>query len=113
MTKKEFAKKYVISAVLLFFALFLLSALILFLLAYSGKTDLENSRIILTALAAAIIPCGSFTGFVMVFTKIKTLTKFWKIALCVLFPVTLTVITVLGIVSFLPYLIYSVFILIK
>lgn len=113
MTKKEFAKKYVISAVLLFFVLFLLSAMILFSLVYSGNADLENSQILLTALAAAMIPCGSFTGFVMVFTKIKTLTKFWKIALCVLFPITLTVITILGVVSFLPYLVYSVVVLIK
>lgn len=113
MTKKELAKKYIIIAVIMFFVLFLISALIVFSLVYSGRADLENYQILLTALAAAIIPCGSFTGFVMVFTKIETLTRFRKIALCVLFPFTLTIITVLGIASFLPYLVYSIVIVVK
>lgn len=113
MTKKDLAKKYIISAVILFFALLLISALIVFSLNGRGSVDFENDQLILLALGSAIVPCGSFTGFVMVFTRIKELTKFWKIAICVLFPITLAIITAVGILSFLPYIVYSFVIIIK
>lgn len=113
MTKKELAKRYVISAVIMLFALFLVSSLLLFSLAYSGYVNMEYYQLLLIALAVSLVPCGSFTGFVIVFTKIKTMTRFWKIALCILFPITLSVITVLGIASFLPYLVYSIIVLVK
>lgn len=113
MTKKELAKKYIIRAVSMFAALFLISALIVFSLNGRGSMEFEFPHLLLLALAGAIIPCGSFTGFVMVFTEIKKLTKFWKIAICIFFPVTLAVITMLGILSFLPYTVYSLAVIIK
>ncbi|MFR5875614.1 MAG: hypothetical protein ACLUFN_03910 [Eubacterium sp.] len=112
---KKTAKKYLLSVLILFTVTAIISALIIFGISASGNSNLDLSiqQSILLSLACAVIPSGSFTGFAFVFLNIKQITKFWKIALCVLFPVTLAVINIFGIIALMPSIIYSIIVIVK
>lgn len=112
---KKTAKKYLVSVLILFIVTAIISALIIFTINATGnsKLDLTVQQGVLLSLACAAVPSGSFTGFTVVFLRINEINKFWKIALCVFFIVTLAVINVFGIIALIPAIIYSITVLIK
>lgn len=112
---KKTAKKYLISVLILFTVTALISALIIFTVSATGnsKLDLSVQQGVLLSLACAAVPSGSFTGFTLVFLRLNEINRFWKIALCVLFVITLAVINIFGIIALVPAIIYSITVLAK
>jgi hypothetical protein len=107
---RKTAKKYLISVTALFVVTALISALIIFSLIASGISNvyLSVGQGALVSIACALIPSGSFTGFTVAFVRVKELTKFWKIMICV-FPIVVVVaINIFGVVAIIPTVIYSI-----
>lgn len=115
MTKKQIAKRFLISALALFFALLLVSLLIVFGFYFSGKmtADFTPAQLLLMSVAGAYIPTASYTGFCVCFINVNEFSKFAKFAIVFLFPLTLVFITLVGIIMVVPTIIKSIIILIK
>ena len=107
MDKKKFAKRYILSLTgLYFFGAVFLFLLLFFLSSRNDVTNaLEINQVIALSLALPLLPCASYTGFVLAFKNIKELNKLWIIAICIFFPVTLLFITIYGAIMIVPSLI--------
>ncbi len=107
MNDKKFAKRYIISM----FALYFVGAVFLFLLLFflSSRNDVNNAleinQVIALSLLLPLLPCASYAGFCSAFWKVKEFSAFQKIAICVFFPITLSVITLYGFIMIIPSLI--------
>lgn len=110
MDNKKYAKIYIFSLLGLYF----IGALIIFLLTFfiSNRNDVNNAleinQIIVISLLLPLVPCASYAGFCTAFGRIKEFGKFWKIAICIFFPITLIIITVYGLFMIIPSMIKSV-----
>ncbi|MBR1762838.1 MAG: hypothetical protein IJ731_05670 [Eubacterium sp.] len=107
MNNKRYAKIYVLSMLGLYF----IGALIIFLLTFfiSKRNDVNNAleinQIIVISLLLPLVPCASYAGFCTAFGRIKEFGKFWKIAICIFFPITLFAITLYGLFMIIPSMI--------
>lgn len=115
MDKKEIAKKYLIMVLSLLIACVLLSALLVFAISHSSieTISLTNLQKTLLILAAGYVPSASFTGFYACFLNIKSFNRFLKIALVLFFPITLIIITIVGIVMVIPSIIKAIVVLLN
>lgn len=110
MDNKKYAKRYIFSL----FGLYLFGAVFLFLITFflSNRNDVNNAltinQVIGIALLFPLLPCASFAGFCTAFGKIRELNRFWIIAICVFFPITLIVITLYGFVMIIPSIIKNI-----
>ena len=113
MDKKKYAKIYILSML----GLYLIGAIILFLLLLflSNRNDVNNAleinQIIAASLVLPLLPCASYAGFCNAFGKIKELNKIWIIAICVFFPITLLLITLYGAVMIAPSVVKNIILL--
>jgi len=110
MDSKKYAKRYILSILGLYF----FGAVILFMvvLLLSNRDDVNNAitinQIIGISLLFPLLPCASFAGFCTAFGKIKELNRFWIIAICVFFPITLIIITLYGFIMIIPSIITNI-----
>ncbi len=110
MEKKEYAKKYVLSLLGLYFvgAVFLFLITLFLSRSYDVESPLSLNQIIGISLAFPLLPCASFSGFCNVFRRIKEFSRAWKIAICIFFPITLLGITVYGFIMIIPSMIKGI-----
>ena len=115
MSKKSVAKRYLLIVSAMFVVFALLSFLIIFGIgnAYGSTLDMTTAQRAFLALGCAYVPCASFSGFCICFFRIKELSRRGKILLCFFNIIALAAITVVGIVGTVPYIIYSICVLIK
>ena len=115
MSKKSVAKRYLLIVSAMFAVFALLSFLIIFGVgnAYGSTLDMTTAQRVFLALGCAYVPCASFSGFCICFIRIKELSRRGKILLCFFNIVALAAITVVGIIGTVPYIIYSICVLIK
>lgn len=115
MDKKEFAKKYLKTVIPLFAVLLFLSALIIFGISALPLSNVNWSTCqkLLIAICCAYLPCASFTGFCLCFGKVQQLGKIGIIMICVLFPLTLALITVIGVLVLIPAVFYAMYLVLK
>ena len=115
MNNKRYAKIYVLSMLGLYFV----GAVVLFLLTFfiSKRNDVNNAleinQIIVISLLLPLVPCSSYAGFCTAFGRIKEFGKFWKIAICIFFPITLFAITLYGLFMIIPSMIGKIKILLS
>ena len=96
---KNTAKRFLLSVSLLLALGYLIALIVLCLV----SKDLSASALL--SLIAALVPAGTYTGFVvfgLMLIKEERLTKKIIIAVCIFFPVTLAIITVSGIILIIP-----------
>ena len=109
MDKKDIAKKYLISAALLYFIGAVVIGILLWALnRLGGRFDLEAGELIIISLLCPLLPLGSYTGFVVCGTRVKEIKTKTAWVIVVFYPVLLILITVLGIVMIIPYTFKSI-----
>ncbi|MCR5208404.1 MAG: hypothetical protein K6C14_08020 [Eubacterium sp.] len=114
MDKKDIAKRYLISAALLYFIGAAVIGIMLWALnRLSGRFDPGAGELILISLLCPLLPLGSFTGFVAFGTRVKGIKTKTAWLLIVFYPVLLVFITVSGIVLIIPCTVKSVISLIR
>jgi len=107
MEKKKIAKRYLISTAALFAGGFVIAYLtMLALLSRGGATvTITSVQQVLLSLALALLPAGSYTGFVLCGLKLikrEAPGKGVMIAVCIFFPITLALLTLFGIIMIIP-----------
>ncbi len=99
--EKEFAKKYLITLSALFFG----GTAVLFalMLAFKGfESELTPTAMLGIAALCALVPSGSFAGFVLLGSRIKEIGTKRAVLLIVFFPLILVLVTLYGIVMLIP-----------
>ena len=107
MDKKKTAKRYLIGTAALFAGGFIIAYVMMLALTSSGRATvtLSSAQQVLLSLALALLPAGSFTGFVLCGLKLLQREAPGKgviIAVCVFFPLTLAFVTAFGIIMIIP-----------
>lgn len=105
------SQKFLITVLFLVAGSVLLSFLLVTALNGRGSVSLALWQRALIALAAAAVTAGNYTGFVLAsmrYSEGTAVPKGVKILACVLFPVTVLLITLYGIVMLLPSIIKAV-----
>lgn len=115
MDKKTFSKKYLKIVSIMFFALLVLSLILVFGVSASKLSTVSWGTWQKLAVAAGCtyLPCASFTGFCVCFAKVKQFNKAGIVMLCVLFPITLALVTAVGILAQIPAVFYTAYIALK
>lgn len=115
MEKKSIAKWYLASI----FGLYIFGVLLLFGITFSlvksGRANPEFgiNWILMISLLCPLIPCGSYAGFCTSMMHIKEFGRVQITAICVLFPITLAIITVFGMIMIIPSIIKEITVLLK
>lgn len=107
MDTKKLAGRYLLSVAALFVGGFLIAWIISYAFVSKGMTDLSltTGQLVLMALGLACLPAGTYTGFVTAGLKLiekNEPSKGVMIAVCVFFPITLTLLTAFGIIMIVP-----------
>ncbi len=104
--ERNYYKKYLMSVLILLLGCFLISLVIFY-----GVGKGFTNKTLLFSVIAALVPSGSYVGFVIFgerLIKKNKLSKGVMIAVCIFFPVTLAIITLSGIILIIPSIIYAV-----
>ena len=112
MKNKGVAKKYLISVSALFIGGFLISLIIITAAEGRSAAAFTAAQRILTALGCAIVPSGSYTGFVYFGLKAHDIKKSKAVLLIIFFPLLLALLTISGIIMIIPNMIKAIYILI-
>ena len=118
MEKKKTAKRYLISSAALFAAGFAISYVTVIALLSSGKATVDFTPLqqVLLSLGLALLPTGSYTGFVLAGLKLLQKDAPGKgvmLAVCIFFPITLALLTVFGIIMIIPSSVRAVMTLVR
>ena len=115
MEKKKVAKIYILSMLALYFFGFVLVFLLTYFVSKNPGSNYELSinQTLAIAMLCPLIPCASYAGFCVSFSKLRQLNRAWIVALCIFFPITLIFITAFGMVMIIPSIIKQIMVLLK
>lgn len=102
---KEYSKRYLISLSALFFGGTAVLSALLFALgksAFELNFNLTPPVILGTAALCALLPTGSFAGFVLLGSRVKEFNKRKAVLFVIFFPLLLVFVTLYGIVMLVP-----------
>ena len=103
MNEKQIAKRYLISALALYFGgAVLIGAFAFALSSRPESAELSGGQLAALALLLPLLPCASFSGFVTAFLRVGELKKNQLFLIVALFPLVLVGVTVLGAVMLIP-----------
>ena len=107
MDKKEISKKYLVSALFLYFGGAAVLFILLFIINRLSHEPVETGLRTALTLLLPLIPLGSYTGFVAFGLKLKEIKTSYAILFIVFYPLVLAFITVSGIILIIPKIISS------
>ena len=107
MDKKEISKKYLVSALFLYFGGAAVLYILLFIINRLSSEPLDMGLRAALTLILPLIPLGSYTGFVVFGLKLKEIKTKHAAVLVIFFPLVLAFITVFGIILIIPQIISS------
>ncbi len=107
MDKKEVSKKYLVSALFLYFGGAAVLFILLFIINRLSSEPLDMGLRTALTLLLPLIPLGSYTGFVAFGLKLKEIKTSYAVLFIVFYPLVLAFITVSGIILIIPKIISS------
>ena len=103
MNEKQIAKRYLISALALYFCgAVLIGAFAFALSSRPESAELSGGQLAALAFLLPLLPCASFSGFVSAFLRVKELRRNQMVLLVVLFPLVLVGVTLFGLIMLIP-----------